>query len=396
MLLKVKNNMIKDFVRCFVKRYFYHSASRIYLDMYKRIDKANVNILLTNIKWGVEEEWLNKWRKYDKKLKPDCFRVFSNYIGASLDIMPLEFIASFVEPILNPKNYLNYYSDKNNFGLILSGVNMPTIYLRNIGGYLLSEDYKIIDRERGEQIICALVKNIERVIVKPTQLASGRGVQMFFSDGIVLKNREGEVLSVEYLIKEYGRDWMIQQCVVQSAFCAQFNLTSVNTIRIATYRDVNGKVHVVSAGFRIGRKGSVIDNAHGGGLFCGVDRNGTLSKYVCDTLGRKQTVFNDVDFENNTFVIPNWDSICDFTLSVAERIVHHDLVAFDIALDKGNNPLLIEFNVGGFGSWFFLMGGNTVFGEFTDEVAERCFNAYQKLEYYIYSPVCRSNTLTRL
>lgn len=61
------------------------------------------------------------------------------------------------------------------------------------------------------------------------------------------------------------------------------------------------------------------------------------------------------------------------------------MVALDIALDKDNNPTLIEFNVGGFGSWFFYMGGNSVFGEYTHDIIERCYKDFKSLEYRIIS-----------
>lgn len=343
-----------------------------------------------------EEQWLKKWRKYDKNLKPNCFRIFSRYVGCTMDIMPLEFIASFVEPVLTPINLRAFYGDKNNFGLILPKEYMPTVYLRNIGGYLFDESYKNMSIRQGNVFITNLSHNVDRIIIKPTNSDSGRGVQMFSSTGSAFQNKEGEQLSIDYLNGAYGADWMIQQCVKQSDFCTQFNPTSVNTIRIATYRDINGKVHALSAGFRIGAKGAVIDNAHGGGLFCGVNNDGKLTDYVCDVLGRKHTSFNGVDFKGNEFIIPNWEAIRDFAVNISEHIIHHDLVALDIALDIDNNPTLIEFNVGGFGSWFFLMGGNSVFGEFTDEIAERCYKAYHKIEYHILSPLYRKGTHRRL
>ena len=83
----------------------------------------------------------------------------------------------------------------------------------------------------------------------------------------------------------------------------------------------------------------------------------------------------------------------DFAINVSNRSIHHDLVALDIALNENNEPRLIEFNVGGFGAWFFLMGGNSVFSGLEDSIMERCYKQYQKLEYFIWTPIHRNQCL---
>ena len=61
---------------------------------------------------------------------------------------------------------------------------------------------------------------------------------------------------------------------------AQFNSTSVNTLRIVVYRSVtDNNLYVTNSILRIGLKDSVIDNAHAGGVFIGIDNNGNWEMF---------------------------------------------------------------------------------------------------------------------
>ena len=104
-------------------------------------------------------------------------------------------------------------------------------------------------------------------------------------------------------------DFIIQQAFEQHSFFSFFNPTSVNTLRIVSYRDSKGEIQILNSILRIGLAGSVVDNAHAGGMFVGVSKDGVLGKYVCDQYGRTQTVFNNIDFASDEFVVPFWDVI---------------------------------------------------------------------------------------
>ena len=84
---------------------------------------------------------------------------------------------------------------------------------------------------------------------------------------------------------------------------SQFNNTSVNTIRVMTYRSLaTNEVVIPNAILRVGAEGKDVDNAHAGGMFCGISANGVLGKYMCDYLGNKKKSFNGVDYSNSDFV----------------------------------------------------------------------------------------------
>ena len=378
-------NVIRNLQKC----YSYKSAVRIYMDLYKRIIKIDPQLAQSAKR---EKEWLRHWRKYDRHLSPLCYRVFSRYVKEGMNIIPLEFVASMVEPVLTPHKYLFYYSDKNNFSKLLPRAFIPQTFLMNIDGLMFDGEYNVLKHDEIDGYLKKMADLHGRLVLKPSRQSSGVGVQILQrNDKGVLVNNKGKALSLQMLDEDYGANYLVQECVVQSDYMAQFNPSSINTI--ATYRDESGEVNYMSAVLRIGAKGADVDNAHAGGMFCGVSSEGKIGNYVCDWLGRRQVKYNGLDFDNNDWSIPNYDMVKEFAISVSKHLIHHDLVALDIALNKDNEPQLIELNVGGFSAWLFLMGGNSVFSGLEDSIMERCYKQYQKLEYFIWTPIHRNQCL---
>ena len=123
---------------------------------------------------------------------------------------------------------------------------------------------------------------------------------------------------------------------------------------------------------RIGRKDSLIDNAHAGGAFVGVSLEGRLGKYVIDQYGTKETVFNGIDFSKEEFVIPHFDRVIAFSKQVADKCVHHKLFALDVMMNEQDCPVLIEYKLTAFSSWLFECAGVSPFGQYTDEIIDYC------------------------
>ena len=194
-----------------------------------------------------------------------------------------------------------------------------------------------------------------------------------YTDKLFYHISTDEVFSEIYLDRYFGRDYVVQKAMNQSPFTRQFCKTSVNTIRMAVYRSVKtNRPYVVNAIIRMGKDGSLVDNAHAGGMFVGVNSEGILGKYVCNQYGEKMTVFNGIDFQTNTYQIPNYDKIKSFAELVASALPHQRLLALDIILDENSEPVLLEYNIRAFSVWLFQFTSGVGFGNFTDEIIEYC------------------------
>lgn len=361
---------LKSFVKSSIIKLLEDKSSKRYIADYKECIALHPE--LAEPAEG-EIEWLEKWRKYDKKVSPLSYRIFSRYIGPDINILPMEICVNVIEPVLTPGYLAPFYNDKNSFGLLYDKDDMPATYVRNIRGAYYDEEYNAIKGDLVDYI------GSDEVIVKPATESSGRGVALFTKQNGVFSDKKGNILTKALLDKEYRADFVIQERFVQSDFMAQFNPSSVNTIRISTYKDPqSGEVHYLRGIVRIGGIGSIVDNAHSGGRFIGIDDNGVFDGYVCDQVGNISSIHGPVDFSKQTFTIPNYEQVKSFALKISKRFVHHNLFALDIVLDQNNRPKMLEVNIQGFSAWLFQFTSGSAFREYTDSVMNYCSKEISK------------------
>lgn len=356
------------------KKYKYNR--QIFDALFQDILRDNPN--LADIKNSEKMKiWFEKWSVFGYPPTINGWRAFHSYMNENVDFVPNDVARNFIEPILTPEEFQPFYNDKNSFNLFLDKEWMPKTYLRSINGFLYDGDYRLIKYEDFSKII----EGEEKLIVKSSKDLGGHGIVLF------KRNEQGDFidgnnnkLTLSYLEKTYKTDYLVQECMKQSVFMSQFNPTSVNTLRVAVYRNVKtGELDILNSVIRIGGKGAFVDNACSGGSFVSVDNNGKLGKFACNKYGKIQKIYNGIDFENLEFVIPNFDKIKDLVFNVARRMPHMNLFANDIAIDENGNPKLIEVNTTRFTCWLYQYHGNSVFGKYTDELIEYCVKNQEKI-----------------
>src|SRR5574344_814718 len=324
-----------------------------------------------NEKMPGEKEWKKKWKKIDPFVTIARYRQMAHFCGPDINIISSDTIKSIIEPSLNLDKYNDgILGDKNLFEKVIDSDFLPKSYLRYIAGFFYDVDYKRITNIDIQK----LLHRDKKYILKPsTGTGSGIGVKLLKWDDESLIDNDSKVVDNNYLCS-IKRDYIIQECMEQSSYISQFCKSSVNTIRLATYRSVkDDEVKYLAAILRIGRDGSFLDNAHQGGMFVGLKPDGRFEDFLCDQYGRTKTVFNGVEYKDNNFQIPNYDKVVQFAKDISKFFFYVRLVAFDIMLDKNNNPKIIEFNVNWFGEWLFQLAcKKPIFGEYTDEIYNYC------------------------
>ena len=196
-----------------------------------------------------EKKFINRWKKLDNKVSTMAYRLYSNFIGNNPDIVPEDTARQYIEPILNFGDCEKFYSDKNSFGLFINPEDMPKTLFRSIGYKLYDGNYNNVIKENFDYCFA----NQDKVVVKPAKDLGGHGITFFERIDGTLVNCDGQTLTLDYLLTSYKTDFLIQECFAQSSYMSQFNPSSVNTIRVNTYRDVNtGEIHVLGAALRIG------------------------------------------------------------------------------------------------------------------------------------------------
>lgn len=321
-------------------------------------------------------EWKEKWSVLGSTDEV-FYRWYSNFIGEDLNILPDDLMHNVIEPILNPMRSRGLYADKNMFDKLLkpyfTEFITPKTIFRCINGGLYDKDYYLIEEQKAFSILNEF--DLTFVVAKPTvDSSSGHNILFYDNDnGCFLNRKTKEKLSIESLKKTLGDNFIVQEGLVQSAEMSQFNPTSINTLRVSTYKSVTSEKPIFLNGdLRIGKKGSETDNVHSGGCRVGINPDGSLKKVCSDQLGNRFDRFNGIDFGQQDFVIPNYENVKLFAQNVSACLPHQRILALDIMLDCNNQPKLVEYNNYAFTVSAFQMTVGTVFGDYTDEVIDYC------------------------
>lgn len=139
--------------------------------------------------------------------------------------------------------------------------------------------------------------------------------------------------------------WVVEERIQQCAAMAQWNSSSVNTVRLPTFI-TNSGFKVLCPCFRTGRKGAVIDNAAQGGIVVGIDPNmGVLFTDGADESGHTFLTHPDSGLTFKGWQIPRWKELLEIAEKAHRVISHHKYIGWDFALTDAG-WVLIEGNWG--------------------------------------------------
>ena len=145
----------------------------------------------------------------------------------------------------------------------------------------------VISEQEPKESFVSFVGRHNKFIAKPLKGLTGIGVTIIEIHDI---NEVSEIYS--HLIQKDS--WIVEELIIQHPEMAQWNPTSVNTLRVPVFPTAEG-CRILQPFFRTGRKGSIVDNAGQGGVFAvfdpetgvittdGVDENGGTYKYHPDS-----------------------------------------------------------------------------------------------------------------
>lgn len=335
-----------------------------------------------------EAEYLSFWRGLVKKdVEPFSFRLFSRYMEPSMNIVPTPVEHYLIERYLNPSRYISCYDDKNLYCCFFKkGIYPETILARIDGSALLDGEYRYVEKLSKEissisaSELSGYMAPYKKICLKPSiDTDSGRGVEFFERNSAgEFANKRGDLLDGSKLAK-YLQNFVIQEVLDQHPFFAQFNNTSVNTLRLYTYRSViTEEVKVTAAALRIGRRGESVDNIHAGGHFVGIDiKTGQLQNHVLNGIGNSFEVFNGIDFGKTDFVVPEWNKILEFAKELALQNHHIRILGLDLSLSPDGQPKMVEINHGGISFWIPMFCGMDIFDGEIKEVVEYCLARQQ-------------------
>lgn len=180
-----------------------------------------------------------------------------------------------------------------------------------------------------------------RSIAKPTRGGCGKGIEILNMEDFGYKPEA----AFNYL-REEDSSYIVEELVEQDSRIAAWNATSLNTIRVPSMR-TRGGIVIFYPSIRIGRAGSIVDNAGAGGTFAAIDsKTGMIITDGFDKRGHTYKEHPDSHKPYKGEQIPEWDALIDFTRRLHESMPkEHKYLAFDLALST-KGWVVVEANWG--------------------------------------------------
>ncbi len=329
---------------------------------------------LIEIDKKIKTEHQLKWKKLSKNIYLKWLRVFTSISGKhSADFVPENLYYTMIEPRLNNRIYTFSYADKNFYDILYPSKDIfPLIIFRKINGCFYDKNYQpaFLDEDKLQHIVALF----DKIIIKPSaETGGGRNIELLTRN---IDNElcflDGQRLTLQRVNKKFPENFVIQEVIEQHEFFKQFNPSSINTVRVFTYRSwKDEKVIPVSSVLRIGKAGSIVDNQASGGISCGISVEGRLNDFAVSKYGNKYQTINNIEFKGIKDVYM-FDEIKKLAIDLASRMFYSRVNGFDFCVDKSSKVRLLEVNTKNLETNFLQMNNGPLFGEFTDEVIEYC------------------------
>ena len=286
------------------------------------------------------------WRARKKELSPYFaergFKVsmmyadyYSSLNGIESDrYVSMDLYYMYILPCLNRRDMQLAYADKNAYGELFRGEAQPETVTCNRNGFFQDAGGKAIPE-------CEAVESCLRAgecIVKPS-IETGDGVGVERLDTASWKTVADE-------FRRRGRDFIVQKRLRQHEMLARLNPSSLNSMRIMTYRGLDGTIHVLSGKtfLRVGGDGSVKDNVSAGGGMMNVSPEGRVADCVVHYKSLKTRSLAEYS-DAAGLRVPNYAAAEEMAKRLHGKVWYCDFLGWDIAIGEDGMPVLVEMNV---------------------------------------------------
>jgi len=305
---------------------------------------------------------------YNTKVDPILHMAFMNLTGKKDSrLIPRNIMNRNIYPVFNDYDVTSYYGDKNIYETMIKPPYAPETIIRKVGGNFFDSDYKPIDFEKAQNI---LLNSSAEMVIKPSKSNNGRGVAKFR----VLDNKidfNEKSISFIDLLKIYKEGFIIQKAIEQHPNMAAPHPSSVNTIRIVTFR-WKGEIRYLFAFARFGINDDIRDNATVDvSPAVGITDSGEFFEFAINKSGQTFTHHPTTNFcFADLNPIPNYEEFKQFIKDRHKDFIHLDIISWDIALGLDGKPIILECNFAGSTPFYQIVSQKPFFGDLTVEVLE--------------------------
>ena len=274
--------------------------------------------------------------------------------------LPENIFSTKMEWVLNPYRLCSELEDKALLPLLFGCVpdlQIPrTIICKSYGRYYDGGHSILTEKQAKEKLANFFIEN-DKAIMKPTRdTSSGRNVKL------LLQENYKDLLSWD------DDHFVIQEVVINQNDIRALNPSSLNTLRVMTYI-CDGEFFCAPLLLRVGVGNNVVDNAHAGGIFIGVNDDGTFCKTAFSEYGEKHDFHPSSRIQFEGYSIDGVQRIRDTALICHKRIPQLGMVSWDFTINEKGQPVLIEANLFSQSVWLpQIAHGKSIFGKNTEKM----------------------------
>lgn len=363
------NKLKKLFINFYEKAWIRHQTRKEYKKYNKNEKIQNLLIDLTDEeKNRVDKFYLNN---YGKKVDYDFHKVYKTFSKEFNE-------KCLIDTLYAPKfeHYMNIRSgfsevieDKNFIPIIaeVANIKMVETLVYNIRGIFLDSNRNIISKEKAIEII----EKENAIFVKPSiNTCGGDGCKVFDKDS---GYNELSASLINNIFNEYKTDFAIQKLVKNHESLKKIFPNALNTFRVITYI-MDGKIKNSPGILRMGVGKARIDNASSGGIFVGINDDGTLLENAMNDFGNVLNIKShpDTGVVFKDYKVEKYYKIIEAAKRFHSCVPQVGVINFDFSLDENGNPVLIEANICGGGGVEMIQWahGKSPFGEDTAKILQ--------------------------
>lgn len=181
--------------------------------------------------------------------------------------------------------------------------------------------------------------NIEKVFCKPIDGMKGQNV--FILDRKTLYDTTDDLFDLVF-----SEAFIFQKLIVQHESLNKINNSSINTLRVVSYKNKSNEVEILSGFIRLGRKGAIVDNAHKGGIVVPFNKDtGRMGYEGLQLIDKGGGVFYEhpdtgIVFDN--FEIPHYNEVKEMVIK-ASSLFNFPLLGWDVSITS-KGPIIVEIN----------------------------------------------------
>ncbi|MCD8150497.1 MAG: hypothetical protein LUE92_13270 [Clostridiales bacterium] len=342
---------LKKTVRCATKKYQEQRKKQLYFSRVNQVIRSS-DPQLPDLSESEKNEIKTFWSGYGIDTPYQWHRLFYGKTGMKVpEFVAVPVFNLQIRPAMNRAEFAGVWSDKCYLDKFITEKTAEPV-LRNVNGRFLDRDFQLISTEKAQTIL----DGHKEVVVKPSTFThTGMGVKLLRGS-----------LDLATIMSEYKKNYIIQLPVKQHPCFAQLNESSVNTIRVNTVL-LDDEAYVMSSFVKAGKTGEFADNAGEERMFIGITEDGHYREYAVDP---KLNIYQRIPcgFQFAGEEVPFYDEICAAAVRAHKCIPHFGFAFWDICVDAGGDPVIIEANLRNPSVTIAQATGSPFLGRYTDQI----------------------------